>query len=143
MAARRPSDSSPLEHLNGLVERVTFHNADTGFCVVRVKVRGQRGPVTVVGHAPAISPAEYVTSGGNWRTDREHGLQFSARFLKVAPPSTIEGMEKYLGSGMIRGIGPAYVWSRPSAIRYLTSSNSHPPGCAKSKATAQSPPSAS
>jgi exodeoxyribonuclease V alpha subunit len=105
---QRPSDSSPLEHLNGLVERVTFHNADTGFCVVRVKVRGQRELVTVIGHAPSIAPGEYVTSGGVWHTDREHGLQFNARFLKVTPPSTREGIEKYLGSGMIRGIGPAY-----------------------------------
>ena len=104
----RPSQRPELESLNGLVERVTFHNADNGFCVLRVKVKGHRDLVTVVGHAPSIAPGEYITSGGAWVTDREHGLQFSARYLKVAPPTTLEGIEKYLGSGMIRGIGPAY-----------------------------------
>ena len=104
----RQSAQPELESLNGLVERVTFHNADNGFCVLRLQVRGRRELVTVVGHTPSIAPGEYVTSRGSWYTDREHGLQFTARYLKVAPPTTLEGIEKYLGSGMIRGIGPAY-----------------------------------
>jgi exodeoxyribonuclease V alpha subunit len=92
--------------LAGLVERVTFHNAETGFCVLRVKVRGQRDPVTVVGHAALISAGEFVSGSGTWVNDRTHGLQFKATFLKATAPTTLEGMEKYLGSGMIRGIGP-------------------------------------
>jgi exodeoxyribonuclease V alpha subunit len=88
------------------VERVTFHNVDTGFCVLRVKVRGQRDPVTVVGHAALISAGEFVSGSGTWINDRTHGLQFKAAFLKATAPTTLEGMEKYLGSGMIRGIGP-------------------------------------
>ena len=88
----RPSQRPELESLNGLVERVTFHNADNGFCVLRVKVKGHRDLVIVVGHAPLIAPGEYITSGGAWVTDREHGLQFSARYLKVAPPTTLEGI---------------------------------------------------
>ena len=96
----------PTEALAGLVERVTFHNAETGFCVLRVKVRGQRDPVTVVGHAALISAGEFVSGSGVWVNDRTHGLQFKATFLKATAPTTLEGMEKYLGSGMIRGIGP-------------------------------------
>src|SRR4051812_18249689 len=104
----RVSDTAgpPTEALAGLVERVTFHNAETGFCVLRVKVRGQRDPVTVVGHAALISPGEFVSGSGTWINDRTHGLQFKATFLKATAPTTLEGMEKYLGSGMIRGIGP-------------------------------------
>jgi len=68
----------PTEALAGLVERVTFHNADTGFCVLRVKVRGQRDPVTVVGHAALISAGEFVSGSGVWVNDRTHGLQFKA-----------------------------------------------------------------
>ena len=98
----------PTEALAGLVERVTFHNADSGFCVLRVKVRGQRDLVTVVGHAATISAGEWVQMNGTWLNDRTHGLQFKAAFLKASPPTTLEGIEKYLGSGMIRGVGPVY-----------------------------------
>jgi len=87
---------------------VTFHNAETGFCVLRVKARGQRELVTVVGHAATISSGEWVQMNGTWINDRTHGLQFKAAFLKASPPTTLEGIEKYLGSGMIRGIGPVY-----------------------------------
>ena len=90
------------------MERVTFHNAETGFCVLRVKVRGQRDLVTVVGHAASIAAGEWVQLSGSWINDRTHGLQFKAGFLKASPPTTLEGIEKYLGSGMIRGIGPTY-----------------------------------
>ncbi|ARW11472.1 SF1B family DNA helicase RecD2 [Acetobacter ascendens] len=96
------------EALAGLVERVTFHNAENGFCVLRVKVRGQRDLVTVVGHAAMISAGEFVQMSGRWFNDYTHGLQFKAEFLKASPPTTVEGIERYLGSGMIRGIGPVY-----------------------------------
>ncbi|AOX18490.1 SF1B family DNA helicase RecD2 [Kozakia baliensis] len=104
----RVTDSSPTEALAGLVERVTFHNAENGFCVLRVKVRGQRDLVTVVGHAAMISAGEFVQMSGRWFNDHTHGLQFKAEFLKASPPTTVEGIERYLGSGMIRGIGPVY-----------------------------------
>jgi exodeoxyribonuclease V alpha subunit len=100
--------SASTETLVGLVERVTFHNPDNGFCVLRVKARGQRDLVTVLGHAPTISAGEFVRATGTWVNDRTHGPQFKASFLRVAPPTTIEGIERYLSSGMIRGIGPVY-----------------------------------
>lgn len=104
----RATDSSPTEALAGLVERVTFHNAENGFCVLRVKVRGQRDLVTVVGHAAMISAGEFVQMSGRWFNDHTHGLQFKAEFLRASPSTTVEGIERYLGSGMIRGIGPVY-----------------------------------
>ncbi|HYG86250.1 MAG TPA: ATP-dependent RecD-like DNA helicase [Azospirillum sp.] len=96
------------EPLSGLVERVTFHSAETGFCVLRTKVRGQRDLVTVVGHAASISAGEFIQAMGAWVNDRTHGLQFKADFLRATPPTTAEGIERYLGSGLIRGIGPTY-----------------------------------
>src|ERR1700720_2477866 len=96
------------EVLAGLVERVTFHNEEDGFCVLHVKARGQRDLITVLGHAAMISAGEFVQASGNWINDRTHGVQFRASFLKAAAPTTTEGIEKYLGSGMIRGIGPIY-----------------------------------
>jgi exodeoxyribonuclease V alpha subunit len=108
----RTSPTSPAtaqtEGLAGLVERVTYHNNETGFCVLRIKARGQRDLVTVVGHAASISAGEWVQMSGVWVNDRTHGLQFKAAFLKASAPTTLEGIEKYLGSGMIRGIGPIY-----------------------------------
>jgi exodeoxyribonuclease V alpha subunit len=100
--------SNPTELLAGLVDRVTFHNEENGFCVLRIKARGQRDPVTVIGHAATISAGEFVQASGSWVNDRTHGVQFRASFLKATAPTTTEGIEKYLGSGMIRGIGPVY-----------------------------------
>jgi exodeoxyribonuclease V alpha subunit len=64
---------TPSEVLAGVVERVTFHNADTGFCVLRIKARGHRDLVTVVGHSAVISPGEWLTASGEWINDRTHG----------------------------------------------------------------------
>lgn len=96
------------EVLAGLVERVTFHSTESGFCVLRLKARGHRELVTTTGHAAMISAGEWVTASGEWINDRTHGLQFRARFLKTSAPTSLDGIEKYLGSGMIRGIGPVY-----------------------------------
>ena len=98
----------PLERLSGLVERVTFHSADSGFCVLRVQVRGHRELVTVIGSAASVTPGEYLEGQGHWIQDRVHGLQFKASQLQIVPPSTREGIEKYLGSGMVKGIGPHF-----------------------------------
>jgi exodeoxyribonuclease V alpha subunit len=101
-------ESSTQEVLAGLVERVTFHNAENGFCVLRAKARGHRDLITVVGHAATIAAGEWITASGEWVNDRIHGQQFKARFLLTSAPSTADGIEKYLASGMIRGIGPVY-----------------------------------
>lgn len=100
--------SDGREVIAGLVERVTFHNTENGFCVLRVKVRGRRELATVVGHAANIAAGEWITASGEWMNDRTHGQQFRARFLRSSLPTSVEGIEKYLASGMVRGIGPAY-----------------------------------
>ncbi|GJD96055.1 SF1B family DNA helicase RecD2 [Methylobacterium iners] len=109
MAARPlPASTAPQrETLAGTVERVTFHNAESGFCVLKVQARGRRDLVPVIGHAPAIGAGEWITATGLWLSDRQHGLQFKAETLKVTPPTGAEGIEKYLASGYMRGIGPA------------------------------------
>src|ERR1700738_4782744 len=101
-------ESSTQEVLAGLVERVTFHNVENGFCVLRAKARGHRELVTVIGHAAIISAGEWITATGEWVNDRTHGQQFKARFLRTSTPTSADGIEKYLSSGMIRGVGPAY-----------------------------------
>jgi exodeoxyribonuclease V alpha subunit len=62
----------------------------------------------LVGHAAVISAGEWVTASGEWINDRTHGQQFKARFLRTSAPTSVDGIEKYLGSGVIRGIGPVY-----------------------------------
>ena len=81
----------------GPVERATFHNAENGFCVIRIKARGHRELVTAVGHAATIAAGEWVTASGEWVNDRTHGQQFKSRFLRTSAPTTTEGIEKYLG----------------------------------------------
>lgn len=100
----RPS----LEYLSGSVERVTFHSDESGFCVLKVKAKGQKDLVTVIGSSAAVNPGEYVDCTGAWVNNREYGLQFRADQLRVVMPSTLEGIEKYLGSGLIKGIGPHF-----------------------------------
>src|ERR671912_54650 len=106
----RPSqrdDRPPLEALAGSVERVTFHNPENGFCVLKVQVRGKRDLVVVVGHTPSVGAGEWITATGAWVSDRTHGLQFKADVLKTTPPTGVDGIERYLASGQMRGIGPA------------------------------------
>jgi len=105
----RPSSPTGFaESLSGLIERVTFHNDDTGFAVLKVKAKGHRDLVSVVGSLASVSAGEWVTAEGRWIQDKEFGLQFKAEMLTSTPPTTTEGIEKYLGSGMVKGIGPVY-----------------------------------
>jgi exodeoxyribonuclease V alpha subunit len=96
------------ESLSGLIERVTFFNEENGYGVLKVKAKGHRDLVTVVGSLPSVSPGEWLTAQGRWVQDREFGLQFKAEMLASTAPTTKEGIEKYLGSGMVKGIGPVY-----------------------------------
>jgi exodeoxyribonuclease V alpha subunit len=89
--------NAATEALAGLVERVTFHNEENGFCVLRVKARGQRDLITVLGHAAMISAGEFVQASGAWVNDRTHGVQFRASFLKAMPPTTTEASKNISG----------------------------------------------
>jgi len=79
MSAASPQPRTPSEEIAGLVERVTFFNAGSGFAVLRVKVQGQRELVTVLGSLPSVSAGEWLTAEGWWVRDKEHGLQFKAQ----------------------------------------------------------------
>src|SRR6516164_2775186 len=106
MNAASPERKPSTEQISGLIERVTFHNDQSGFCVLRVKVEGQRDEVTVVGSLPSATAGEWLAAEGWWVRDKEHGLQFKGTTLKAVPPTTAEGIERYLGSGLVKGIGP-------------------------------------
>jgi exodeoxyribonuclease V alpha subunit len=93
-------------HLEGSVERVTFYNAENGFSVLRLRVRGRREPVSIVGTLPAAQPGERLTMEGHWQTDPRHGAQFRPEQAQLLPPADFEDIQRYLGSGLIRLIGP-------------------------------------
>ena len=88
MAMPSPATQTDREVLAGIVERVTFHNADTGFCVLRVKARGHRDLVTIVGHAASISAGEWITASGTGSTIASHGLQSKVCFLPARQAGT-------------------------------------------------------
>jgi exodeoxyribonuclease V alpha subunit len=96
------------ESLSGLIERVTFFNEENGFAILKIKTKGHRDYVTVIGSLPSANAGEWITAEGQWIRDREFGLQFRASILTSTAPTTREGIEKYLGSGMVKGIGPVY-----------------------------------
>lgn len=102
------SSSEPAaETITGTIERVTFHSPATGFAVLKVRVRGRPQAVAVVGTAATIAAGEMMSAEGSWVNDRTHGLQFKAVKLATAPPASKDGMERYLASGAIKGIGIA------------------------------------
>jgi len=106
--SRGVSRADADDEISGLIERVTFHNEDTGFSVLKVKVSKRRELVTVVGALPGVNAGEWVIARGTWVQDRDHGRQLQAESIRASAPESIEGIEKYLGSGLIKGIGPVY-----------------------------------
>jgi exodeoxyribonuclease V alpha subunit len=102
------SPAAPGDSLAGLVERVTFFNEENGFCILKVRVRGHADVIAVIGSAPAVSPGEWIDARGHWVQDREFGRQFKADILHVTPPDSAEGIERYLASGLVKGVGPTY-----------------------------------
>ena len=106
MNAAIPERKPVTEQISGVIERVTFHNDDSGFCVLRVKTKGHREETTVIGSLPSVTAGEWLSAEGWLVRDKEHGLQFKATSMKTVPPTTAEGIERYLGSGLVKGIGP-------------------------------------
>jgi exodeoxyribonuclease V alpha subunit len=96
------------ETITGVIERITFHNPESGYCVLRVQARGQRDLVTVVGSLLQVVAGEYIEAQGEWVVDRQHGPQFKAETIRTTAPHTVNGIVKYLGSGLVKGIGPKY-----------------------------------
>jgi exodeoxyribonuclease V alpha subunit len=94
------------DQLRGIVERVTYYNEETGYSVVRLDVRGQRDLVTVVGNLPEVQPGESLRLEGVWTTHQQYGRQFKVECCEQVLPATVEGIKKYLGSGLVKGVGP-------------------------------------
>jgi len=97
--------SENADKLSGLIERVTFHSEESGFCVLKVKVKGHKDFVTVIGNIPNIVAGEFINCTGAWIINSNYGQQFKSETIKACQPDTIEGIEKYLGSGLIKGVG--------------------------------------
>ena len=94
-----------LETLTAVVQETTFRNDENGYTVLRVG--SGRSQQTVVGMMPELSPGENVTFEGVWTEHAVYGRQFNARTCTITPPTGKTAIEKYLGSGLIRGIGPS------------------------------------
>ena len=90
------------------MERVVFHTEDTGYCILKVQPEGGRESVSVIGKAPRVVAGEQVEAQGKWEQSNEFGRQFKADALKLSRPDSLIGIERYLGSGLIDGIGPKY-----------------------------------
>ncbi|MGI8603762.1 MAG: SF1B family DNA helicase RecD2 [Verrucomicrobiales bacterium] len=100
--------SQTAEMVTGTVERVTFHNEENGFAILRVLTPGRAEPVTVKGAVATIQPGEGIEARGEWLNDPNYGRQFAAADIKTTAPASEQGIERYLGSGLIEGIGPKY-----------------------------------
>jgi exodeoxyribonuclease V alpha subunit len=94
------------DSLRGVVERVTYANSETGYSVVRLAVKGRLDLVTVVGELADVNAGESLELEGTWTRHRQYGLQFKVHHYRTVLPATAEGIEKYLGSGLVKGIGP-------------------------------------
>ena len=96
------------EHIRGVVERITYQNEENGYSVIKCAVKGYNDLVTVVGNMPDIHVGSVLSVGGRWRMDAKYGRQFAMETFEETLPATVYGIEKYLGSGLIKGIGPKF-----------------------------------
>jgi len=108
---RPPEERNTLQEktdtLEGTIEKITFQVPDTGYTVARLEVDGRwKRPITIVGPMVAVRTGERVSLEGNWTVHPIYGRQFQVTTCKMVYPSTIDGLRRYLGSGLIRGIGP-------------------------------------
>ncbi|MEE9615718.1 MAG: ATP-dependent RecD-like DNA helicase [Anaerolineae bacterium] len=94
------------DQLRGTVERVTYYSEETGYSVIRLNVPGQSGLTTVVGNLPEVNPGESLRLEGQWTTHPQYGRQFKAERCEQVLPATAEGIKRYLGSGLVKGVGP-------------------------------------
>ncbi len=97
--------SPPTEQLEAVLDHFVYRNEDDGWSVVRLSVPGRRDTVTAVGNFLGVQPGESLKLTGNWVRDPKYGRQFKATSFQSVLPGTLEGIEKYLGSGLIKGIG--------------------------------------
>src|SRR5919108_2279478 len=101
-----PAASAPLAVLKGVLEHITYANEDTGYTVARVATERGGDPVTVVGPLLGAQAGEHLHMEGRWRNHPLYGRQFEVRSYRAVLPATVQGIRRYLGSGLIKGIGP-------------------------------------
>lgn len=97
-----------MEHLRCVVERITYQNTENGYSVIKCRAKGYQDLVTVVGSMPDVHVGSVLYLGGAWRVDAKYGRQFSMETFEETLPATVYGIEKYLGSGLVKGIGPGF-----------------------------------
>lgn len=104
------------DQISGSVERITYYNEENGYSVIRLKpdsrdmlpfkyVSGREALITVVGNLPELNPGEWLKLTGRWGNHAQHGRQFQADICEQSLPATLEGIKRYLGSGLIKGVG--------------------------------------
>src|SRR5690349_528705 len=103
--AQKTDTTRPAEQLEGSIDRITFQSPETGYTVARLALAKGGDPVTVVGDLPGIRAGEAVLLTGWWQHHAAHGRQFKAINYRLLLPATVEGIRKYLGSGLVKGIG--------------------------------------
>ncbi len=97
-----------MEHLRCVVERITYQNAENGYTVLKCAAKNYNDLVTVVGTMPDTHVGSVLLLEGSWKVDARYGRQFSVEKFEEALPATVYGIEKYLGSGLIKGVGPKF-----------------------------------
>ena len=95
-----------LNSLRGQIERITYSDEENGYMVAKAKVKGQRDLVVITGSFMHLSPGEILSLKGEWKKHPKYGKQFNVKEYKTEVPGTVYGIQKYLGSGLIKGIGP-------------------------------------
>jgi exodeoxyribonuclease V alpha subunit len=105
-AENNPNPKPPFENLKGVVERLTFQNEENGYTVARLKPTGKSQEITITGSLPGVTPGELLSLRGRWVSHPKFGRQFEVNSYSVQLPGTITGIRKYLGSGLISGVGP-------------------------------------
>ena len=97
-----------MEHIRCVVERITYTNTENGYTVLKVAVKNYNDLVTVVGIMPDTHVGSVLSLEGFWKMDAKYGRQFSVERFEETLPATVYGIEKYLGSGLIKGVGPKF-----------------------------------
>ena len=112
-----------MEHLRCVVERITYQNADNGYTVLKCAVKNYSDLVTVVGTMPDTHVGSVLSLEGMWKMDAKYGRQFLVEKFEETLPATVYGIEKYLGSGLVKGVGPKFakrgLWKNSGRIHWM------------------------
>ena len=97
-----------MEEIHGYIERITFQSPENGFTVARLNEKGKRELTAIVGTMPSVQAGESIRCKGRWKENPNFGLQFEVEEYEVEQPQSVQGIKRYLGSGLIKGIGPIF-----------------------------------